>query len=101
MTGTSPSSQLDDIDEAVLISYSLYSEALCEHCFSSYARNGRTQPCLVGSFEAWYGDLTTQLQFKPVTIVPLSFQTLLIALKKNNLETSDSAVNNNINVWCF
>jgi len=33
-------------------------------------------------FEARYGVLTTQLQFKPVTIVPLSFQTLLMALKK-------------------
>lgn len=82
VTGTSPSSQLDEINEVVLISYGPYS-ALCERCLSSQRREvAEYSPAFRAVFEAWYGDLTTQLQFKPVTIVPLSFPTLLIALKK-------------------
>lgn len=68
--------------------------------FSIHTAMAEYRPALRAIFEAWYGDLTTQLQIKPVTIAPLSIQILLIVLKKN-LDTSDSEVSNNRNVWHF
>lgn len=68
--------------------------------FSIHTGMAEYSPALRAIFEARYGDLTTQLQIKPVTIAPLSIQILLIVLKKN-LDTSDSEVSNNRNVWHF
>lgn len=69
--------------------------------FSIHTEVAEYSSTLRAIFEAQYGDLTTQLQFKPVVVASPSIQTLPIALGKNHLDTSDSEVNNNRNVWHF
>lgn len=80
--GTSPFSKLDEINEAVLISYAPYSPALCECCLFYMHWVAEYSPASRAIFEAQCGDLATQMQFKPVRVAARSIQTLPIALKK-------------------